>query len=271
MTGTSDGRLAGKVAIVVGGGQTPGETIGNGRATAITFAREGARLLVVDADGASAEATVTMIRAEGGTAFAFEADVTRAEECAAFAARAQGAFGSIDILHNNVGIMANDNHAHLLDETAWDRIQAVNVKGMFLACRAVLPAMHAQRAGVIINISATAAISSGDPNIAYSTSKAAVNGLTTALVIDCARHGIRVNAIMPGLLDTPMSMDAVVREKGLNKLALRQARSSAIPLNQRMGDAWDVAKAALFLASDEARFITGAILPLDGGQLLNRS
>ena len=270
MEKTTEGRLAGKAAIVVGGGQTAGDAIGNGRATAITFAREGARLLVVDANGASAEETVTMIRDEGGTAFGFEADITRAEECKAFAARAEGAFGRIDILHNNVGVMSGDNHAQLLEEAAWDRIHNVNVKGMFLSCRAVLPVMRSQRSGVITNISSTAAFWSGDPYVAYNTSKAAVNGLTGALVVDCAKHGIRVNAIMPGHIDTPMSIDAVVREKGLDKTSLRQARAAAVPLNKRLGEGWDVAKAALFLASDEARMITGAMIPIDGGQLLKR-
>jgi len=270
MTLKNEGRLAGKAAIVVGGGQTAGESVGIGRATAITFAREGARLLVVDINGRSAEETVAMIREEGGTAFAFEADITRAEECKAFAARAEGAFGRIDILHNSVGTMANDDHAQLLEEKAWDRIQGVNVKGLFLSCRAVLPAMRSQRSGVITNISATAAYWSGDPYVAYNTSLAAVNGLTSALVIDCAKHGIRVNAILPGHLDTPMSIEAVVREKGLEKTALKRARSAAVPLNQRMGSGWDIAKAALFLASDDARMITGALLPIDGGQLLKR-
>jgi len=271
MTLKNEGRLAGKAAVVVGGGQTKGETVGNGRATAITFAREGARLLVVDVNGASAEETVAMIREEGGTAFPFEADITRAEECKAFAARAEGAFGRIDILHNGVGIMSNDDHAQLLEEKAWDRIQTVNVKGLFLACRAVLPAMRSQRSGVIANVSATAAFWSGDPYVAYNTSMAAVNGFTNALVIDCAKHGIRVNAIMPGHIDTPMSIEALVREKGLEKTALRRARSAAVPLNQRMGTGWDIAKAALFLASDDARMITGAFLPIDGGQLLKRA
>lgn len=270
MTEKTEGRLAGRTAVVVGGGQTAGETIGIGRATAITFAREGARLLVVDINGRSAEETVAMIREEGGTAFAFEADITRDEECKAFAARAEGAFGRIDILHNSVGTMAKDNHAQLLEEQAWDRIQAVNVKGMFLSCRAVLPAMRSQRSGAITNISATAAMWSGDPYVAYNTSMAAVNGLTTSLVVDCAKHGIRINAILPGHIDTPMSIEAVVREKGLEKNALRRARSAAVPLNQRMGSGWDIAKAALFLASDDARMITGALLPIDGGQLLKR-
>jgi len=264
------GRLVGKTAIVVGAGQTPGATVGNGRATALTFAREGASVLAVDVDRASAEETVAMIRAGGGRASAFEADITKADDCAAFAAAAIDTLGRVDILHNNVGGMAGDNETHLLDEADWDRIQTINVKGMFLCCRAVLPVMRQQGGGAIINVSSTVALWSGDPFIAYNTSKAAVNGLTRAMVVECAGYGIRVNAIMPGLMDTPMGVDAVARESGLERDDLARNRDAAVPLRGRMGNAWDVANAALFLASDEARFITGAILPVDGGQLLQR-
>ena len=130
--------------------------------------------------------------------------------------------------------------------------------------------MQKHQSGSIINISSTAALWSGDPYIAYNTSKAAVNGLTTALVIDCARHGIRVNAVMPGLMNTPMGVDAVVQEKKIEREALVRARNESVPLKGGMGTAWDVANAALFLASEEASFITGVILPVDGGQRLHR-
>jgi NAD(P)-dependent dehydrogenase (short-subunit alcohol dehydrogenase family) len=141
---------------------------------------------------------------------------------------------------------------------------------MFLSCKHVLPIMRKQRSGVIINISSTAALWSGNPFIAYNTSKAGVNGLTIAMVIECARYGIRVNAIMPGLINTPMSVDQPAREEGASRKQLAQDRDARVPLRSRMGEAWDVANAALFLASDEARFITGALLPVDGGQALKR-
>ena len=266
MQGT--GRLAGKSAIVVGGGQTPGETIGNGRATAITFAREGARVLVVDLNEASAIETCEMIEKNGDIAVPFAADITKAEDCSAFAKACLSTFGSIDILHNSAAINVGDNHVELLEEQAWDQIQQVNVKGIFLACRAIIPHMQNQGSGAIVNVSSTAAIWSGDPYVAYNTSKAAVNGLTTTMTVDCAKYGIRVNAIMPGTMNTPMGIDAVAREKAVDAEALRTERDNAIPLNGKQGTGWDIANAALFLASDEARFITGAILTVDGGQIL---
>lgn len=270
MARSGPGRLRSKVAVVVGGGQTPGETIGNGRATAITFAREGAKVLVADINLASAEETCAMIAAAGGTCVSIRADITKAEDCEAFVETCLREYGRLDVLHNSAAINDGDNDVAFLKEEDWDRIQTVNVKGLFLACRAAIRPMRAQKSGAIVNVSSTAALWSGDPYVAYNTSKAAVNGLTTALVLDCARHGIRVNAIMPGLMHTPMGVDAVAREKNLERDALIESRNRSIPLKGGMGDAWDVANAALFLASDEARFITGAILPVDGGQLLKR-
>ena len=263
-------RLKDKVAIVVGAGQTPGQTMGNGRATAVLFAREGARLLLVDSNLESAQETRETIENEGGDAKALKADITKPDQCAAFAEACVAEYGRIDILHNNVGVMQGDDEAPFVREEIWDRIIDVNLKGMFLSCKHVLPVMRKQRAGVIINISSTAAVWSGDPYISYNTSKAGVNGLTTALVIECARYGIRVNAIMPGMIETPMGVDATAATTGIDRDELVKKRNAMIPLGGRLGEAWDVAYAALFLASDEAKFITGAILPVDGGQLLDR-
>ena len=264
-------RLQSKTAIIVGGGQSPGKTVGTGRAAAITFAREGARVLVVDADAGSAEETKAMIDDEGGVACVCQADITQLDQCHAFAQACVKEFGRIDILHNNAGLMQGDDDITNLDEETWDRIHAVNVKGMFFSCKAVVPHMYKQKSGVITNISSTAGVWSGDPYIAYNTSKAGVNGLTTALVIDCARHGVRVNAIMPGMIDTPFGVDSTAATKGLDRDDLVKRRERNIPLNNKLGDAWDVANVAVFLASDEARFVTGAIIPVDGGQLLNRN
>jgi NAD(P)-dependent dehydrogenase (short-subunit alcohol dehydrogenase family) len=257
--------LDGKTAIVVGAGQTPGETIGNGRATAVVFAREGAQVLLVDRNLASAEETLSLIEKEGGRARAFEADVTREADCEALARECHAAFGRIDILHNNVGIGYGDAGPTHLTEENWDFILNVNLKSVFLTCKHVLPVMREQGSGAIINISSIAAIAAVGM-LAYKTSKAGVNALTHSLAMGNARYGIRVNAIMPGLINTPMAIEGIARARGMEKETLIRQRDAQVPLGGKMGTAWDVAYAALFLASDEAKFITGVVLPVDGGQ-----
>jgi len=259
------GRLDGKIAIVVGAGQTPGDTIGNGRATAILFAREGASVLAVDRDGDSALETVRQIREAGGTAEAFTADVTRSADCRALVERCVERFGRIDVLHQNVGIGAGDSGAVHLSEETWDRIHSVNLKSMFLTCKHALPVMRRQRSGVILNVSSIASVCSVGL-LAYKTSKAGVNALTHALAIGNAEHGIRVNAILPGLMNTPMAIETITQERKVPKEDVIRFRDAQVPLGRKMGTAWDVAYAALFLASDEAKFITGILLPVDGGQ-----
>jgi NAD(P)-dependent dehydrogenase (short-subunit alcohol dehydrogenase family) len=259
------GRLAGKVAIVVGAGQTPGDTIGNGRATAILFAREGARVVAVDRRLESAEETVAMIEEEGGTATAFPADATREPDCEALVRATVQAHGRIDVLHNNVGIGGGDAGPAHVDEAAWDHILAVNLKSVVLPCKHVLPVMREQRSGSIVNISSVAAVCSTGI-VAYKTSKAGVNAYTQALAIGNAKYGIRANVIMPGLMNTPMAIEGISEARGVPKEELIRARDAAVPLGGKMGTAWDVAYAALFLASDEARFVTGVTLPVDGGQ-----
>jgi NAD(P)-dependent dehydrogenase (short-subunit alcohol dehydrogenase family) len=258
-------RLADKVAIVVGAGQTPGDTIGNGRATAILFAREGARVLLVDRSIDSARETEEMIVEEGGKAVAFEADVTREEDCAAVAVACGERFGRIDVLHNNVGIGTGDASALRLERETWQRIIDVNLTGMFLTCKHVLPHMREQGSGVITNVSSIASVAAA-PMLAYKVSKAGVNALTQQLAISNAKHGIRVNAILPGFMNTPMAIETISEARGVPKEELIKARDAAVPLRGGMGTAWDVANAALFLASDEARFVTGVLLPVDGGQ-----
>jgi NAD(P)-dependent dehydrogenase (short-subunit alcohol dehydrogenase family) len=258
-------RLKDKVAIVVGAGQTPGDTIGNGRATAILFAREGAHVVLVDCSYESALETQTMIEAEGGTCFAFKADVTREEDCRAFVQATTDAYGRVDILHNNVGIGGGDDEILSLTEESWDRIMTVNLKGMFLSSRSVLTVMRQQQSGSIINISSIAAICSTGI-VAYKTSKAGVNALTHQIALENAKYNIRANAIMPGLMNTPMAIEGISKARGISKEDLIRQRDASVPLGGKMGTAWDVAYAALFLASDEARFITGVMLPVDGGQ-----
>ncbi len=258
-------RLAGKTAIVVGAGQTPGDTIGNGRATAILFAREGARVLAVDRNLASAEETAAMIRAEGGVCQAHEADATRDAACRGFVAACLAAFGKIDVLQNNIGTGAGDSSLSRVSEESWDRIFSVNLKSVFLACKHVLPVMKEQKSGAIVNVSSIASLCSV-PLLAYKTSKAAVNALTHGLACGNAKHGVRVNAVLPGLMNTPMAVENISQARGIDKDQLIAARDAMVPLGGKMGTAWDVAYASLFLASDEAKFITGVLLPVDGGQ-----
>jgi len=258
-------RLAGKVAVVVGAGQTPGDTIGNGRATALLFAREGARVLAVDRDADSAAATVEQIAEEGGEALAYAADATDEAACRDLVAAVVERWGRLDVLHNNVGIGNGDSSATRIEEAAWDRILAVNLKSALLPCKAALPVMREQQAGVITNVSSVAAVCS-TPTVAYKTSKAGLNAYTQALAVANARFGIRVNAIMPGLMNTPMAIENISRALGIPKPDLVARRDAQVPLRGRMGSAWDVAHAALFLASDEAGFITGIALAVDGGQ-----
>jgi len=259
-------RLAGRTAIVVGAGQMRGgDTVGNGRAISIRFAREGARLLCVDRDQDSAEETASLIRAEGGDAIAFRADLSEAEDCRAVVGAGLARWGRLDILVNNVGIAgAMDGPAHRLDDEAWIRILDINLTGMWRTIKAAVPAMRAQRSGSIVNISSLSAISGG-AQTAYEVSKAGVNRLTINVASANAHHGIRCNAIMPGLMDTPMAIVTYAAATKKSFDVIREERSARVPLLGGMGSAWDTANAALFLASPEANFITGVILPVDGG------
>jgi len=257
------GRLDEKVAIVVGAGQTPGETIGNGRATAVLFAREGARVVAVDRDLASAQETVAMIEKEGGVASPVQADATSEVDCQSFITGCRDLYGRVDVLHNNVGIGGGDAGPAHIGEAEWDHILAVNLKSVVLPCKHVLPVMREQGGGVIVNISSIAAICATGI-VAYKASKAGVNAYTQSLAIGNAKYGIRANVIMPGLMNTPMADQLLARHAPRQELI--RLRDAQVPLGGKMGTAWDVAHAALFLASDEARFITGVALPVDGGQ-----
>jgi NAD(P)-dependent dehydrogenase (short-subunit alcohol dehydrogenase family) len=260
-----DQRLEGKVAVVTGAGQTPGDTIGNGRAMSILFARAGAKVFLVDRRIESAEETRALIEKEGGTAVAFEGDVTRSQDCRRIAEKCVETFGRIDILVNNVGIGGQDFGPVKLEEETWDRIYNTNVKSAYLMCKYVLPVMERQGGGAILNISSVAAVANTSM-LAYKTSKAALNALTHSVAMKYAKKGIRVNAIMPGLMKTPMAIEGISANRGIDKEELIRQRDARVPLKGGMGSAWDVAYAALFLVSDEAKFITSVILPVDGGQ-----
>jgi NAD(P)-dependent dehydrogenase (short-subunit alcohol dehydrogenase family) len=267
--GESGNRFDGRVVVVIGAGQTPGLTIGNGRATAMLFARRGAHVVAVDRDRGTADETVAAISAAGHSAVARAADATDETAIAELLASVHREFGRIDVLHNNVGISISGNDAPVTDITveAFDTVTAVNLRSMVIACKHVIDYMRRAGTGVIINISSVAAVLDY-PYIAYKTSKAGVIALTRHLAIRYASDGIRANCILPGLMNTPMAIENRVAALGLSRAEVVAARDAQVPLRGKMGTGWDVAHAAVFLASDEARFITGVALPVDGGQTL---
>lgn len=258
-------RVNGKVTIVFGGGQTAGETMGNGRATALVLAREGARVLVVDRRVESAEETAAMITAEGGEASAVAADVTSEADVRAAIEACKARYGRIDILHNNVGasLALGDAPATELEAEAFDRLVAVNLRGMWFACKHALPVMREQGSGSIVNISSMA-VRHSYPYLGYKATKAAVIALTENVASANARYNIRANTILPGLMNTPMAIEPRVAT-GVAREQVIAERNARVPLGRKMGTAWDIAYAALFLHSDEASFITGISLPVDGG------
>jgi NAD(P)-dependent dehydrogenase (short-subunit alcohol dehydrogenase family) len=258
------GRLSGKVCIVTGAGSS-GPGWGNGKAAAVLFAREGASVLAVDMNPEASEATAAIIREEGGSCLTAAADVASEDDVTRVVGQCLDHFGRVDVLHNNVGI---GSHGGPMDTSveAWDNIFAVNVRGPYLTCKHVLPAMIRQGAGSIINVSSINAIrDTGIPQAAYNASKAAVNQLTQSIAVHHAAQGVRCNAILPGLIDTPMIRQAgmVANYKGGIEEMIAQ-RDRRCP-GGKMGTAWDVAYAALFLASDEARFVNATSLIVDGG------
>jgi len=243
--------------------------MGNGRATTLRFAQEGAKVLAVDRDFASAEETAAMVRQEGGVCVPFAADVTKEATLLAAIAAAHEQWGRIDVLHNNVGvsIAGGDAPPTEITEEAFDRVCAINLRGTVMACKHVLPIMRAQRSGAIVNISSAAAVENY-PLVAYKATKAAMVAYTKQIAIQNAEYGVRANVILPGLMDTPMAVDTRARHMGKSRAEVAAMRDAKVPLRKRMGTAWDVANAALFLASDEANFITGVALPVDGGALV---
>jgi NAD(P)-dependent dehydrogenase (short-subunit alcohol dehydrogenase family) len=256
-------RLKGKTAIVFGAGSS-GAGWGNGKAAAVVYAREGARVACVDLVHEAAEETASTIVKEGGEAVAIAADVTDMSSVEAAVAQAVTAFGRIDILHNNVGVTHMGGPVELTEEQ-FEAALKLNIGPVYRTAKAVIPHMLRQGGGAIVNISSLAAIRwTGYPYFAYYAAKAAVNQATVALAMQYARHGIRANCIMPGLIDTPLIYRQISNQYASVE-DMVAARNAAVPMG-RMGTAWDVANAAVFLASDEAQFITGVCLPVDGGQ-----
>ena len=259
------GRVEGKVAIVTGAGSV-GPGIGNGRAAAIVYAREGARVMLVDLDMESARSTEAMIREEeGGDGFAFEADVSDAGDCRRVVEACLAHHDRVDILHNNVGIEIPGGLADTT-EAAWDRTMAVNLKSMFLLCKEVVPHMEKQGGGAIVNISSINAIRTLPAlSLPYAVSKAGIIAFTRDVAVEYAAKGIRANAILPGMMATPFVVGALTEAYGGDIGAMMDRRDGLCPTGKQ-GEGWDVAYLSLFLASDEAKYITGAAVVVDGAQ-----
>jgi NAD(P)-dependent dehydrogenase (short-subunit alcohol dehydrogenase family) len=257
-------RLKNKVAIVTGAGSV-GPGWGNGKATAVLFAREGAKVFAVDINLKAAEETKSIIDKEEGACTIQKVDVTKADEVKAMVDRCIKTYGRIDVLHNNVGVVVAGGPVETSEET-WDRIMAINLKSMFLTCKYVIPCMEKQGGGVITNISSIAAIRyTGIPYITYYTTKAGILGFTQAVALQYAAKNIRANSILPGLMHTPMFVEPLKQAyAGGDIEKMFEIRHKQCPTG-KMGDAWDVAYAGLYLASDEAKYITGAQLIVDGG------
>jgi NAD(P)-dependent dehydrogenase (short-subunit alcohol dehydrogenase family) len=254
-------RLAGKRAVVIGAGQSPGSSVGMGRATAMLFAREGAQVALVDNNAESVQETADMMSAEGLSPVVVVGDITDADDCRRIVDESVTALGGIDVLQNTVGIICPGDPSDQEDEL-WDRVMDINLKAMWRMSKRVLPVMRSQRSGSIINYSSLAALP-GSVYGLYGVSKAAVNALTMTLAAHNAPYRIRVNAIMPGLLDTPMAVEGNARLLGDSREAVAERRIEQCPMGYA-GDAWDCAELGVYLASDAARYVSGACIPVDG-------
>lgn len=266
-------RMKDKKVVIVGAGQSPGEGMGNGRAAALLMAREGAEILSVDRDMPAAEETAAVIAKEGHKAYAFKADVTREADMKAMVDEAVRRWGRLDVLHYNVGVsLAGGDKSPLeITEADFDNVNAINLRGYVMAAKHAVPVMRKQRSGVILSVSSVAALSATYKTVAYKTTKAGMIAFTEQIARHNAEFGIRCNVILPGLMDTPMAVDTRAREWGKTRAEVAAERDARVPLGRKMGTGWDIGYAALFLASDEAKFITGISLPVDGGALLRSS
>ncbi|AXV16763.1 3-oxoacyl-ACP reductase [Neorhizobium sp. SOG26] len=255
-------RMQDKVVLVFGAGSV-GPGFGNGKAAAVAYAREGGKVVCVDVDLEAAKNTVEVIESEGGTALALSADVTQSTQIASVVEQTMNRFGRIDVLHNNVGINLPGGAAEATEES-WRKVMDVNLTSAFLTCKTVLPIMERQGNGAIINISSLASIRwTGYPYVSYYASKAALNHFTRAIAVEYAAKGIRANTILPGLMDTPHIQKQISGYYG--SAEEMKAKRDALSPMKRQGDGWDIAWASVFLASDQAKYITGIELKIDGG------
>ncbi len=258
-----DLRLKDKTALVLGAGSC-GPGWGNGKAAAVAYAREGAKVVAVDIELERAQETAEIIVSEGGECVALAGDVTVAADVEAAVQSTIEVFSTLDILHYNAGIGSFGGPVEL-EEEEWDRVLDINLKGAFLACKYALPIMEAQGSGVITTISSIAGLGVGPyPYVAYYASKAGLNNFTKAVAVAYAAKGIRANSILPGAMNTPLihvQHQMADHYGGIEEMV--KARDAMTPTG-KMGDAWDVANAAVFLASDEAKYLNGVILPVDG-------
>lgn len=264
------GRLNDKVAVIIGAGQSPGEAMGNGRATVIRFVQEGASVLAVDRDEASARESLNLAGVERLDADAFAADVANTESLRAAVDAAMSRWGRIDILHYNVGVSIAGGDQPLCDLTdeAFDRVIRINLRGAIMAAKFVEPIMRKQGAGVVINVASMTAIETKTPLVSYRASKAGMVAFTQQFAMHNAGYGVRANVILPGLMETAMAVDTRMKVSGRSREDIVAERNARVPLRGRGGTGWDIANAAVFLASDEADFITGVSLPVDGGSLV---
>lgn len=252
-------KLKERVALISGAGSS-GPGIGNGRAISILFAQEGAKVACADIDLESAEETVRMIEEKGGEAMAVQGDVTKSKDAEHIVERAVSKYGGLDILVNVVGTAAGFGLLHT-KEKQWDRVAEINLKSIFLMSKDAIPHMMEGGGGSIINISSVGGLTA-HPSLTYATTKAGIVNMTKSMAIDLAEHGIRVNCIAPGFLDTPMVAPIMTEER-------RKMLKVMVPLG-RIGTAWDTAKGALYLASDDSSYVTGITLVIDGGLLAGR-
>lgn len=257
-------RVKGKVAIVTGAGSVAAG-LGNGRAAALVYAREGARVVLIDTNETAAGDTRRMIADEGGESFVIRADVSRSRDCQAAVEECIARYGRIDILHNNVGIEIAGGLEDTTEQS-WDATMAVNLKSMFLMCKHTLPQMIKQESGAVVNISSINAIRTLPAvSLSYGVSKAGVIALTREIAVQYAPRGIRANAILPGMMSTPFVVASLTSAYGGEVTEMMRQRDALCPMGHQ-GDAWDVAYLALFLASEEAKYITGAAVVVDGAQ-----
>jgi len=277
------GKLKNKVALIIGGGQMAGETFGNGRATAIKFAKEGAKILIADINIKSAKETSKIINDNGGSACAIQGDISNSRDCRRFVSSVLKKYSRLDILQNNVGIGPGRSGPNNISIKEWKKMIDINLTGMFLIIKNVLPVMQEKKSGVITNISSTISIAgntkvrgsvkeknNAEGQTAYTVSKAGVNTLTKSFALSQASYGIRVNAILPGLIHTPNGIESAIKSTNLSRKKLNSLRNEQVPLCNQQGSAWDIANASVFLASEDAKYITGILLPVDGGLSLKR-